>query len=206
MRFLSSFSIASLAAIGIALIVGNHSPTQDGPRKESNAIVAALVCLAAVYRGAAQSAPIVPLCIDAASSKVKGDERMSDARVSIGLSFFYLSYRLGFLISQTVLAALPKRDVDRLLPPFMASALVPVLGIVVTAMAMPSGRLDVSEEQNEEEARAEEQPAPPPSAFSVAMGDIDATLFKASTRLKFVYIETFLYGVAFGQLAAVTVR
>lgn len=208
---LTSFSIAAAAAFGIAFLVGSHSPSQDGPREPSNLKVAILVALAAIYRGAAQSAPIVPLCIDAASTKVKGDEEMSDARVSIGLSFFYLSYRLGFLISQTILAAMPKRNVDRLLPPFAGAALVFVLGIITTAMSMPSGPLDSDEKQKKDEEPSSDaqtgEPAPtPPSAFSVAKGDIKATLLDASTRLKFVYVETLFFGIAFGQLAAITVR
>lgn len=142
------------------------------------------------------------MCIDAASHKVKGDEEKSDARISVGLSFFYLNYRLGFLIGNILLSSILRRDVDRLLPSFLGSGLLFVLTIMITAIAMPSGRLESADD--EEKSTEQPPPAAPPqrSLFTIAIDDIKQVM-RGGTRLQAVFLETLLYGIAFGSFGAI---
>lgn len=196
------FSLAALAVIGIGLIAGNHSVITDGPREENKAIVVALFALAVVYRSATQSAPIVPMCIDAASHKVKGDEGLSDARISIGLSFFYLNYRFGFLIGNILLSSILRRNVDRLLPSFLGAGVLFVLTIVVTAIAMPSGRLESAEDDEKSGIRPSPTPTPQISLYETAVDDIKLVL-RGGKQLHAVFVETLFYGIAFGSFGAI---
>jgi hypothetical protein len=204
-RTIICFTIAAAAALAIGIVSGNHSVTSDGPREENRTIMVVVVVLAAVYRASTQAAPIVPMCIDAASHKVKGNEQTSDARISIGLSFFYLNYKLGFLVANVVLSTLPKRDVDRLLPSFVGAALIFFMTIGVTALSMPSGQLEAAEAVKDGEALKQTQtptlPARP--AMIVAADDIWLTVIRGSPRLKAVFVETICYGVAFGALSSI---
>lgn len=196
-------SMGALAAIAIGLVAGNHSVITDGPREENSGTVVILFALAVVYRAAVQSAPIVPMCIDAASHKVKGDEGMSDARISIGLSFFYINYRLGFLGGNILLSSILRRNVDRLLPSFLGSGFLFLLTIMITAIAMPSGRIESADD--DEKSGVQPPPAssvPQRSLGTIAVDDIRLVL-RGGTRLQAVFAETLFYGIAFGAFGAI---
>lgn len=202
------FTVASFAALTVGIIAGDRSVTFDGPRSPSKTKVAVLCVLTAVYRSATQASPAVPMCIDAAHHKTRGDEETSLVRIKVGVSFWYLWYRLGFLVANIVLSSLPKKDADGLFPFFVSSAVVFILTLGVTAIAMPTesiqpktaGDLESDEESSSLPPTLLQEPR---SAVVVALEDMKKVTLKSSFALKCLFLETILYGVAFGLLSVI---
>lgn len=185
--------IAALSCLGISVIFSSYA-VPDPAQKPVWRIWGG-IGLAALYRASVQSSPIVPTVMDAARVKATDDD--FPRRRDLSLSFFYLAYRVGFVAGSIVIAELPDRSLDRLSPIMLIVSLTSLVLWAVAAAAMP----------REPPPLEDSEGAPPPELPSLHIRFADhlrAALFKADRRLLACYLEIFFYGLAFGQLAAVT--
>lgn len=186
---LITLSSAALAATATAFLFSQRL-SDDFPT--ANWRIITTILLAAVYRSSIQSSPIVPAVMDAA--RIVGDEEHFPIRRDLALSGFYLFYRVGFLISAIVIASLPNRVVERVLPILLFASVVSCMTIIVSATIMPEER---------KESVVDEEAKDSPTNWNKAKSDVKEVL-RSSSQLVAVFTETLLYGIAFGQLAAVT--
>lgn len=183
--------IAALACVGLAFV---FSPLAV-PSATAKPVwrIAAGVGLSSVYRASVQSSPIVPTVMNAAL--VRGSSVDYPARRDISLSFFYIAYRLGFVAVAATIAMLPDRELASLFRIMLASAGLSLASLTVAVRAMPRELPDGMQAAD----------GPPPQTMREAFREqLDVGLLKADRRLLTTYVELMFYGVAFGQVGAVT--
>lgn len=204
---------------------------QRAPQGKGSTKVALIFVFAAVYRAFTQASPAVAMCIDAASSRTKGTEESSLARVKIGVSWWYLWTRVGTLAAFLVLALMSERSVENLLLPYGIATFIFFITIVLTAIFMPTTNLDgmamqmhdapgqtVGADIEEPEiagpaalscvsmqdpfdGSAPQEPLPPhPSPTPPFLSDVKAVTLRAPRPLKFLFLQTFLFGIMNGLL------
>ena len=150
------------------------------------------VTLAVINRVCVQSANFVPVLHDAA--KVRGDDESLTSRRSVATSWFYVSYRIGYIASSAVLAALPGNKIEDLFLHLLSASIASLFFIAASALSAP----DWDEEKRPKPMNVEEQ-----KTESKLRDYLDKALFKSDHRLQAMYIETLFYGIASGLVSTV---
>ncbi len=194
----SLFGTLYLAATAAAMLAYLFSdfPVSNPNSKPVWRIWAGLA-LAAVYRASVQSSPIVPTVMDA--GRARGSEEEFPLRRDLGLSCFYISYRLGFIASAGVIAAQRPAIVEDMFPLMLAAAIASTILTSVSSYAMPR--------ELPKPRDPEKDAGPPPAVVSAREGwkdQLKVGLLKADPRLLSCYLEMFFFGIAFGQLGTVS--
>lgn len=183
------------------------------------------IALAGLYRAFVQASPIVPCVMDAA--KTRGNDEKFPVRRDISLSCFYLLYRVGLVAASLAIAVQPRRTLDAVFPIMLIAAMMSLVLCAVSTFSFPreekyrekettdlESASDTSFDSESEstvgnsvdEAKkinaAKNSELPP--VRSRFKEHIEASLFKADKRLLACYVSILFYGVAFGQLGAVT--
>ncbi len=173
--------IATGASIGLAYVL----------RLPDGKVLPGIV-LAAVNRVCVQSANFVPVLHDAA--KVRGDEEGLVNRRAIATAWFYVTYRIGFIASSAVIAALPGKKLKDMFLHLLCASIAALFFLCASALSAP----DWDEDKRPEPMDVEQQ-----KKESKLRDYLDRALLKADKRLHAMYIETFFHGIAFGLVAIV---
>ncbi len=184
--------LAAFSAVALSFVFSNFSV--PNPAAKPAWRIAAGITLAAIYRGAIQSSPIVPTVMNAAL--VRGSEEEYPARRDLSLSCFYIAYRIGFIAVSVIIAMLPNRSLENLFPIMLTAATLSIILCSISVNAMPREIEHASLDTGED--------APPsPSMRDEFNEQLSVGLFRADKRLLATYVELLLYGIAFGQLGAI---
>lgn len=193
-------AVAFVCAGAFAGVVGKFRPSTEAARASKPRLVAA-VLLATAYRALTLAAPAVGATIEHA---MVGPPAPFPIRRDAALATLYVTGRAGVLIGGIVILCVTDRE--RALPFVAAAAAAGLLTLSVSAMTLqrpppppPSPPADVDPNVD----RDEDLP-PPTTVFAKVKADVKGALVNTPPGLYAIYLTGSLYGVAYGQLAAVT--
>ncbi|GAB0491964.1 hypothetical protein MMPV_003222 [Pyropia vietnamensis] len=186
------FNLVSLMAAASVAIVYGTAPGVAGER-DLPAHYISVACLGAVYRALTLSSPSVPTLIE---TSLHGDPEGFPARRDAALSFFYIWTRLGLAAGLAAIYSLSGRN-----RPMWFQLVAAIVGIIT--LATSSGLV------HRPPAKAPLPPGspprpPPPSVFRKVVSDQKSALFNTPKGVHKLYVTCFFYGIAYGQLAAIT--
>lgn len=183
--------LGALSCVGLAFVFSPLARPASGAKPPWR--IVAGIALSAAYRGSIQSSPIVPTVMNAAL--VRGTDEEYPARRDLSLSLFYIAYRIGFVAVALTIAMLPDRELASLFRILLGCSVLSLVLITIAVKAMPRERVDPMLDTGAEA---------PQTMREAFQEQLDEGLLKADRRLLSTYVELFFYGVAFGQVGAVT--
>ncbi|GAB0495625.1 hypothetical protein MMPV_006927 [Pyropia vietnamensis] len=196
-------ALAFVSAAAFAGVVGKFRPSSEVARESKPRLIVA-VLLATVYRALTLATPAVGATIEHA---MVGPPEAFPRRRDAALATLYLTGRVGVLIGGIVILWVTDREQAL---PFVAAAAAAgllTLGISAVTLRRPPPPPPSPPPATEDEDGGVDDDADPPQPMTVVAkvkADVRGALVGTPSGLYAVYLTGTLYGVAYGQLAAVT--
>lgn len=193
-------AVAFVCAGAFAGVVGKFRPSTETARASKPRLVAA-VLLAIAYRALTLAAPAVGATIEHA---MVGPPPAFPARRDAALATFYLTGRAGVLVGGIVILCVTDREQAL---PFVAAAAAAglvTLGVSAATLRRPPPPPPSPPGNEDADGDGDADPPPPTSVAGKVKADVRGALVDTPPGLYAIYLTGTLYGVAYGQLAAVT--